>query len=66
MTEHGDPYENALAERMNRTLKEEFDPGSRLFFKQQAFRLATEAIQQFNDQRPHLALQMQIPKAVHL
>jgi transposase InsO family protein len=24
MTEHSDPYENALAERMNRTIKEEF------------------------------------------
>lgn len=24
MTQQGDPYENALAERMNRTIKEEF------------------------------------------
>ena len=28
MTENGDPYENALAERMNRTLKEEFGLGT--------------------------------------
>lgn len=27
MTENGDPYENALAERMNRTMKEEFGLG---------------------------------------
>lgn len=26
MTENGDPYENALAERMNKTIKEEFFP----------------------------------------
>lgn len=66
MTENGDPYENALAERMNRTLKEEFGLGRRLLSKQQAFRLATEAIQLYNENRPHLALQMQTPKAVHL
>jgi putative transposase len=26
MTENGDPYENALAERMNRIIKTEFNP----------------------------------------
>ena len=30
MTQNGDPYENALAERMNRTLKEEFGLGMTL------------------------------------
>src|SRR5205814_2261347 len=30
MTEQSDPYENALAERMNRTLKEEFGLGLKL------------------------------------
>ena len=30
MTQNGDPYENALAERMNRTLKEEFGLGAML------------------------------------
>lgn len=66
MTENGDPYENALAERMNRTIKEEFGLGRRLPSRQQAFRLAQEAIQLYNDQRPHLALKMQTPNAVHL
>jgi putative transposase len=31
MTQNGDPYENALAERMNRTLKEEFGFGLTLY-----------------------------------
>ncbi len=66
MTENGDPYENALAERMNRTLKEEFGLGRRLLSKQQAFRLTEEAIQLYNNYRPHLALEMQTPSAVHL
>ena len=33
MTENGDPYKNALAERMNRTLKEEFGLGNVLRLK---------------------------------
>jgi putative transposase len=66
MTENGDPYENALAERMNRTLKEEFGLGRRLPSKQQAFRLAEEAIHLYNNIRPHLSLKMQTPQSVHL
>ncbi len=66
MTENGDPYEKALAERMNRTLKEEFGLGRRLQSKQQAFRLAEEAIHLYNNYRPHLALKMNTPEKVHL
>ncbi len=66
MTENGDPYENALAERMNRTLKEEFGLGRRLPSKQQAFRVMNEAIQLYNEKRPHWALKMNTPQNVHL
>ena len=66
MTENGDPYENALAERMNRTLKDEFGLGRRLPSKQQAFRLAIEAINLYNQKRPHLSLSMKTPNCVHL
>lgn len=66
MTENGDPYENALAERMNRTLKEEFGLGRRLPTRQQAFQLAAEAIELYNHYRPHWALNMQTPHSVHL
>ena len=66
MTENGDPYENALAERMNRTLKEEFGLGRRLPTRQQAFRLAEEAVKLYNGRRPHLALKMNTPDNVHL
>ena len=66
MTENGDPYENALAERMNRTLKEEFGLGRRLPSKQQAFRLTAEAVELYNTERPHLALKMQTPNNIHL
>ena len=66
MTENGDPYENALSERMNRTLKEEFGLGRRLPSKQQAFRLTQEAVELYNAERPHLALKMQTPNNIHL
>lgn len=66
MTENGDPYENALAERMNRTLKEEFGLGRQLPSRQQAFRLAEEAVDLYNQRRPHLSLKMNTPHNVHL
>lgn len=66
MTENGDPYENALAERMNRTLKDEFGLGRRLPTRQQAFRLVEEAVELYNNRRPHLSLKMKTPNNVHL
>lgn len=65
MTEQSDPYENALAERMNRTLKEEFGLGSKLKSKQQAYSLTQEAIALYNNLRPHLSLKMKTPEMVH-
>lgn len=53
MTEKGDPYENALAERINRTLKEEFllDNGFNNF--ELALATTSNAINIYNGQRPH-------------
>jgi transposase InsO family protein len=65
MTENSDPYENALAERMNRTLKEEFGLGKVLSTKQQAIELLIEAVDLYNNRRPHLSLQMKTPQQVH-
>lgn len=65
MTENGDPYENALAERMNRTLKEEFGLGKVLSSKIQAKLLVDEAVNLYNNHRPHLSLQMKTPQSVY-
>jgi putative transposase len=65
MTLNGDPYENALAERMNRTLKEEFGLGSTLPNKKIVIPMAEEAIDLYNNRRPHLALNMKTPNQVH-
>jgi putative transposase len=65
MTEQYDPYENALAERMNGILKTEFlleggFPTSRLA------RLAVEeSIATYNQIRPHMSLNMKTPNHVH-
>lgn len=65
MTENSDPYENALAERMNRTIKEEFGFNRTLKSKQQAYQLIKESIYLYNQIRPHLALNMKTPNEVH-
>jgi putative transposase len=65
MTENGDPYENALAERMNRTLKEEFGLGIVLKSKLHAKLLTEEAIDLYNNRRPHLSLKMKTPESVY-
>lgn len=65
MTENGDPYENALAERMNRTIKEEFGLGESLKSKQIAEQMIKEAVYIYNNYRPHLALNYKTPEQVH-
>lgn len=65
MTENGDPYENALAERMNRTLKEEFGLGRVIKSRENAKLLIKQAVEIYNNQRPHLSLNMKTPEMVH-
>ncbi|OLY93584.1 transposase [Cnuella takakiae] len=65
MTQNGDPYENALAERMNRTIKEEFGMDRTLNSKEQLRHLLSESIALYNSKRPHLALKMKTPDQVH-
>ncbi|ACT93116.1 Integrase catalytic region [Dyadobacter fermentans DSM 18053] len=65
MTENSDPYENALAERMNKTMKEEFGLGNILPSRKLAGHLVDEAVQLYNNYRPHLSLQMQTPEYIY-
>ena len=66
MTENGDPYENALAERMNRTMKEEFTRQSNYLDIQQVKQLVQESVILYNTRRPHLALKMKTPQEVYI
>lgn len=65
MTEVYDPYENALAERMNRTIKEEFFLDGNLKTKEQAKYVVMEAIELYNTYRPHQALNWMTPDYIH-
>ncbi len=65
MTENSDPYENALAERMNRTIKEEFGMDKIMNSIDQVRQLVKESIYLYNHKRPHLALNMRTPHEVH-
>ena len=65
MTENSDPYENALAERMNRTIKEEFGLDRKIKSKELVYNLLKESITLYNNKRPHLALNMLTPDEVY-
>ncbi|WBA44322.1 integrase core domain-containing protein [Hymenobacter canadensis] len=52
MTQHGDPYENAVAERVNGILKDEFGLGTTLPDFAQADALVVQAVQAYNELRP--------------
>ena len=65
MTENGDPYENALAERMNGIIKGEFNLyESRLGFEATKILIAT-SIDTYNRQRPHGSCDMLTPETAH-
>ena len=64
MTDGYDCYQNALAERVNGILKNEFLL-SRPADLAQARRMVAESIQIYNQERPHLSLKMQTPDVVH-
>jgi len=59
MSEKGNPYENAVAERINGILKEEFMLGESFKTKELAYRTVKEAIKTYNELRPHLSINYQ-------
>ncbi len=65
MTEADHCAENALAERMNGILKQEYGLGAELPSKQIAYLTVQQGIELYNTRRPHTALKYQIPAHVH-
>jgi len=66
MTENGDPYENAVAERVNGILKDEFGLSEQLINKVEANKQTAQSIEIYNSLRPHLSCQMLTPNKMHL
>jgi len=65
MTEQNHVYENAVAERVNGILKTEFMLGETLTSFKIAQQLVAEAIQTYNQERPHISLNYQTPDEVY-
>ncbi len=64
MTDGYDCYQNALAERINGILKQEFFINTCNSFKELQ-KLVKESVAIYNAERPHLNLRMETPNAVH-
>jgi putative transposase len=65
MTERDHCAENALAERVNGILKQEYGLGREFKTKAQALRAVAQAIWLYNTRRPHSALGYRVPAQVH-
>lgn len=66
MTEKSDPYENAVAERINGILKDEFSLGRTFQNIHQANSVVQESITLYNSKRPHSSISYLTPDKAHL
>jgi putative transposase len=65
MTDNGDPYENAMAERVNGILKSDFRLG-RIFKSQaEALMVTDAAVRNYNNLRPHMSCDYMTPLEAH-
>ena len=65
MTQNGDVYQNAIAERVNGILKIEFLLNHTFGSIQQATANAKQSVAIYNNERPHLSLGYQTPQDVY-
>lgn len=65
MAQVGNPYENALAERVNGILKGEFFLDGLFATEAQARAALGQAVWLYNERRPHLSLNYRTPSQVH-
>jgi putative transposase len=65
MTENGDPYENAIAERLNGILKDEFGLSEQLNNLTEALQQTEQSVIIYNQKRPHLSCHMLTPVQMH-
>ncbi len=67
MTENSDPLENAVAERINKTIKEEFTDDKQISFSnfKEAKIVISQIIKFYNDERPHRSLEMYTPSLAY-
>lgn len=65
MTENGDPYENAIAERVNGILKDEYQLDETYSDYLSALEAVKVAVYKYNNKRPHRSVNMMFPVDAH-
>lgn len=65
MTQNGDPYENAIAERINGILKQEWQLDQTFASFEHAQQTVNKAIHQYNHYRPHASCDYLTPSQAH-
>lgn len=65
MTENGDPLENAIAERVNGILKDEYLECYQVKNLVEAKELLGQVVQLYNDERPHMSIGNKTPEYLH-
>lgn len=67
MTQNGDPLENPIAERINKTIKEEFTLQKQLSFStfERATLMIPKIIKFYNQNRPHRSIDMLTPEIAY-
>ena len=65
MTQDGNPYDNALAERINNTIKNEYLINYKVKSVEEARTKLDEAVWLYNNERPHLTLGYHKPEEVY-
>lgn len=66
MTECGDPKENAQAERINNTMKNELLYGMKFYSIDDVRSAVAKAVDFYNNERPHMSLNMLTPREASL
>jgi putative transposase len=66
MTENGDPYENAIAERINGILKTEFGLNALFKTHYEALLAVNKAVSAYNTLRPHMSCDYMTPDQAHV
>ena len=65
MTQQYDPYENAVAERINGILKQEFGLGKTIVSLKLAQKMVKKAVKIYNSKRMHYSLEFKTPDFAH-
>lgn len=66
MTECGDPKDNAQAERINNTMKNELLKGMRFHSIREVEEAVARAVKFYNEERPHMSIDMMTPREAAL